>query len=105
VNSHPCSRLTLQLPPYSGFVLDDWEQLSERLQVSCEERLAQDMRSGDGVGDGDGGEGDGEDGEGVGERFDDECVIEVGTHEWNQIARNFEAARRTSSAARSDEWG
>ena len=33
------------------------------------------------------------------------CVIDSAGVEWEQIQRNFEAARRTSSAARSDEWG
>ena len=35
----------------------------------------------------------------------EECVIASAGEDWEQLARNFEAARRTSSAARSDEWG
>lgn len=36
----------------------------------------------------------------------EECVIDNADDDaWQQISRNFEAARRVSSAAKSDEWG
>lgn len=62
--------------------LDDWGQLSARLEAGCDERS-------------------------VGDADDeaDECIIASAGEEWEQIARNFEAARRTSRAATSDEWG
>ena len=60
--------------------LDDWGQLSARLAAGCDERTdtADEL---------------------------DECVIASAGDAWEQIARNFEAARRTSRAATSDEWG
>ena len=58
--------------------IDEWDQLSNRLEPDETSRnLA-----------------------------DDECLVATTSRtEWEQIARNFEAARRTSSAARIDEWG
>ena len=61
--------------------LDDWGQLSARLAEDCEERADR------------------------GEEPEDECIIASAGDDWEQIARNFEAARRTSRAARSNEWG
>lgn len=62
--------------------LDDWEQLATRLEAHGDEQL---FRGADASAE------------------PDECVI--ASEKWEQIARNFEAARRTSTAARSDEWG